>query len=180
MQPTRFSVSFLTFLPIWVFYASLRSTKPTDAFLEDEVQVDVEVCGMQPSGEEWMFSRWSTLFKLPWHQALGLLQVDVLCQNFWSMLWMKVTDSDGDQRWIVRWNVSGYVRYHVRCAHDWSWYSRVIPSQLISVFDDSPVPASWSANQWPSWSDGSNIRLALNIFVRWLSHFSLLKKFRVY
>lgn len=47
MHPTRFSFPFPTLLPIQMFYASLRGTKPVDAFAKDEVQEDVEESGMQ-------------------------------------------------------------------------------------------------------------------------------------
>lgn len=50
MHPTRFSFPFLTLLPIRMFYASLRGTKPVDAFAKDEVQEDVEESGMQARG----------------------------------------------------------------------------------------------------------------------------------
>lgn len=50
MHPTRFSFPSLTLLPIRTFYASLRGTKPVDAFAKDEVQEDVEESGMQARG----------------------------------------------------------------------------------------------------------------------------------
>lgn len=50
MHPTRFSFPSLTLLPIRMFYASLRGTKPVDAFAKDKVQEDVEESGMQARG----------------------------------------------------------------------------------------------------------------------------------